>query len=106
MLDKANDMFGDVDFYIHLGDFVDDGKNFLQWKYVLDIPRDIMANNTFVPVAGNRDDMEVLSILPLEVFMIQDPWPTVIILFHLMMFISLFCIPQETRVCLKTDELS
>jgi predicted phosphodiesterase len=61
VLDKANDMFGDVDFYIHLGDFVDDGKNFLQWKYVLDVPRDVMANNTFVPVAGNRDDMEVFE---------------------------------------------
>ncbi len=61
VLEKAQDMFGDVDFYMHLGDFVDDGKNFLQWKYVLDIPRDIMANNTFVPVAGNRDDMEVFE---------------------------------------------
>lgn len=61
VLEKAGDMYGDVDFYIHLGDFVDDGRNFLQWKHVLDIPANIMVNNTFVPVAGNRDDMKVFD---------------------------------------------
>lgn len=61
VLEESKEMYPDVDFYIHLGDFVEDGKNHLQWNYVLGVPKDIMANNTFVPVAGNRDDMEVFE---------------------------------------------
>ncbi len=59
VLKIANINYPDTDFSVHMGDFVEDGRNELQWEFAL--PKNIMANNTFIPVAGNKDDKSVYN---------------------------------------------
>lgn len=61
VLNAAERAYPEAAFYVHLGDFIEDGHDALQWSYVLNLPSAIMRKSTFVPVAGNQDDMYVFD---------------------------------------------
>ncbi|HID61559.1 MAG TPA: hypothetical protein EYP49_02255 [Anaerolineae bacterium] len=46
---------GPPPFYLHTGDFVDDGSVMSQWDTFLDIERDLMAVSTLYPSMGNHE---------------------------------------------------
>ncbi len=46
---------GPPPFYLHTGDFVEDGSDMSQWDTFLDIERDLMAVSTLYPSMGNHE---------------------------------------------------
>lgn len=47
--------YPDVDFMVHMGDFVETANNALLWQYTFNLASDELRNNTIIPVVGNKD---------------------------------------------------
>lgn len=47
--------YPDVDFMVHMGDFVETANNALLWQYTFNLAPEEIRNNTIIPVIGNKD---------------------------------------------------
>lgn len=55
VLETSCKTYPDVDFMVHMGDFVETANNGLLWQYALNLAPDEIRNKTFFPVVGNKD---------------------------------------------------
>lgn len=55
VLSTSVNKYRNVDFLVHMGDFVENAKNALLWQYTLGLSPEIVRNNTVIPVIGNKD---------------------------------------------------
>ncbi len=55
LISNACEMFPNSEFILNLGDTVEEDTNQNQWRMFFETPYDILRNNTFVSVAGNKD---------------------------------------------------
>lgn len=55
VIEESCKKYPDVDFMVHMGDFVETANNALLWQYALNLAPDEIRNNTLFPVVGNKD---------------------------------------------------
>lgn len=60
-ISRAGQRHADAAFLLHLGDFVEDGMNALQWQSLLNLPNQLLRGLPVMPVAGNKDTRHVFD---------------------------------------------